>query len=113
MQPDAAVLEAGLAKVREICLALPETCEEVSHGHPTFFGPQKSFAVFGLYSASVAFKASFELQTTLEGDPRFFPTPYLSGAGWLSVKIDEETDWDLVRRLLQDSYHEVHKKKSR
>ncbi len=104
LQPDARVLEAALARVRNICLALPHTSETVSHGHPTFWAGKKTFAVFGLYSASVAFKASFEMHTTLDGDPRFFPTPYLASAGWLSVKLDADTDWDLVTRLLQASY---------
>jgi hypothetical protein len=29
--------EAILARLREICLALPETSERLSHGSPTFF----------------------------------------------------------------------------
>ena len=29
--------EAILSRIRELCLALPETSERLSHGHPTFF----------------------------------------------------------------------------
>lgn len=102
-QPDPAVVSAALERVREICLGLPGTSEKSSHGHPTFFAGRKSFAVFGLYSASVAFKAGLEQA----GDPRFFPTPYMAHQGWLSLRVDGGTDWDEVRGLLEDSYRRV------
>ena len=35
-----------LARLREVCLALPEAAEKVSHGHPNFY-TTKVFAVFG------------------------------------------------------------------
>ena len=34
---DEAERERVLARIREICLALPETSERLSHGAPTFF----------------------------------------------------------------------------
>ena len=30
-----------LGRIRELCLALPETSERLSHGHPTFFVREK------------------------------------------------------------------------
>ena len=33
--------EAVLNRIRELCLALPETSERLSHGHPTFFVREK------------------------------------------------------------------------
>ena len=35
-----------LARVRELCLALPESDEKVSHGRPAFF-TKKVFAYYG------------------------------------------------------------------
>lgn len=35
--PDPAERERALERVREICLALPETSERLSHSAPTFF----------------------------------------------------------------------------
>jgi uncharacterized protein YdhG (YjbR/CyaY superfamily) len=34
---DPAERDRVLARIREICLALPETSERLSHGTPTFF----------------------------------------------------------------------------
>lgn len=106
-QPDGKVLDAALERVRQICLAMPETSETTSHGHPTFWVGKKTFAVFGLYSPSVAFKAGFELIASLEEDSRFSPTPYMAQAGFISMRLDETTDWDLARELLEGSYRRV------
>ncbi len=38
--------EEHLARVRRICLALPEATEKLSHGEPTFFVAKKVFAMF-------------------------------------------------------------------
>lgn len=112
-QPDAQVLEGAVERLREICLALPEANEVISHGHPTFKAGKKSFAVYGIYSPSVAFKADLTLQTELEDDARFFPTPYMGHKGWLSLRIDDRTDWDEVSRLVRQSYLQVANKRQR
>lgn len=106
-QPEPAALAGYLERVRQICLALPETRETVAHGHPTFWAGKKTFAVFGLYSPSVAFKAGMDLHEALEGDPRIFPTPYMAHNGWLSLRLDGTTDWDEARDLLEHSYRQV------
>lgn len=110
-QPDGAALAKALARVRELCLALPETSETLSHNHPTFWAGKKSFAVYGLYSPSVAFKADMAMHNELEGDERFFPTPYMAKNGWLSIRLEEGTDWKLVERLLRHSFRQVATKK--
>lgn len=111
-QPAAASLEESLARVREICLSLPETSERLSHNHPTFYvAEKKSFAVYGLYSPSLAFKADMGLHEELRDDPRFFPTPYMAKNGWLSVRLDESTDWKLVERMVRHSYRLLAPKK--
>lgn len=106
-QPDKGVLMDALERVRKICLALPDTSETVSHGHPTFWAGKKTFAVFGIYSPSVAFKADFELINSLDGDPRFFPTPYMARAGFISLRLDASTDWDMARGILEDAHRRV------
>ncbi len=106
-QPDSEVLQDALERLREICQVLPETSETMSHGHPTFKVGKKSFAVYGIYSPSVAFKADVAWHAEVEGDDRFFPTPYLSHKGWLSVRIDGNTDWHQLRDLVRHSYKQV------
>jgi len=46
MKPEEAILK----KLRKICLALPDTEETVSFGHPTFRVRQKTFAVMEEYN---------------------------------------------------------------
>ncbi|MBM3464699.1 MAG: hypothetical protein FJX76_21590 [Armatimonadetes bacterium] len=106
-QPAPSVLQDALEKVRALCLALPETSETVSHGHPTFWAGKKTFAVYGLYSPSIAFKAGTEMHLELDGDARFSPTPYMAHGGWLSLRIDAHTDWEMARDLLRHSYWQV------
>jgi hypothetical protein len=38
--------EKYLARMRRICMALPQTTERLSHGEPTFFAGKKVFAMF-------------------------------------------------------------------
>lgn len=44
-------------------------------------------------------------------DWRFFPfwssrspTPYMANKGWLSISLDENTDWDVIGRFVRHSY---------
>ena len=106
-QPDSEVLEAAVARIRKFCLALPEATETISHGHPTFKAGKKSFAVYGIYSPSLAFKADRDMHVELEGDDRFFPTPYMANKGWLSMKVDEKTDWETLESMVLHSYRQV------
>jgi hypothetical protein len=111
--------EAVLAKLREICLGLPETSERLSHGAPTFFIREKRAFVmvmtdhhgdgrFALWCA-----APDGMQKMLvEADPkRFFVPPYVGHRGWLGVRLDRELHWDEVAGIAEDAYAEVAPKK--
>ena len=104
LQPADEVMQQTVGKLREVCLSLPRASETLSHGHPTFKVGKKSFAIYGIYSPSVAFKADIELHSELEGDERVFPTPYMANKGWLSISLDENTDWDVIGRFVRHSY---------
>ncbi|MBX3171809.1 MAG: MmcQ/YjbR family DNA-binding protein [Candidatus Eremiobacteraeota bacterium] len=103
-QPAAGILEDALERIREICLGLAGSQEKLSHGHPTFYTRKRSYAVYGIYSPSIAFKPDPARALSYAEDERFFPTPYLAHQGWLSFKIDADTDWELVRELVEGSY---------
>jgi hypothetical protein len=111
--------EAVLAKLREICLGLPETSERLSHGAPTFFIREKRAFVmvmtdhhgdgrFALWCA-----APDGMQKMLvEADPeRFFVPPYVGHRGWLGVRLDRGLRWDEVAGIAEDAYAEVAPKK--
>src|ERR1700737_2647089 len=97
--------ERVLEKVRSICLALPESREVEAWGHPTFRAGKKLFAAFGEDEGglTVGMKMAFERQDKLLKDDRFFPTPYAARQGWVSLRIDNQTDWDEVRGLVREA----------
>ena len=95
--------DSVLARLREICLALPETSERPSHGAPSFFIREKRcFAtvvddhhgdgIFGLWVAA----PTGNQEMLVAADPeRFFRPPYVGHRGWLGVRLDRgEVDRD-------------------
>ena len=100
---------SALAKVRAICLALPEAKEVEAWGHPTFRAGKKMFAGFGTDDdgLSLGFKMSYERQDELLKDSRFYPTPYAARLGWVSLRINSKTNWSEVAALLREAYCQV------
>ncbi|WP_153503314.1 MmcQ/YjbR family DNA-binding protein [Cumulibacter manganitolerans] len=103
-----------LARLREVCLALPEATEKTSHGHPVFH-TKKVFAVFGgvvkgdhasdRYAQSVLFLPDQLEHEALLQDERFFVPGYYGPAGWLGLDFrTAEPDWDEVGELVESSY---------
>jgi hypothetical protein len=105
--------EQPLERVRQICAALPETTERLSHGEPTFFVRGKVYVMFadnhhGDGRVAVWLPAPPGAQEALvEATPAtFFRPPYVGGRGWLGIilaAIDDdalrlyvETAWELV-----------------
>ena len=102
--------EKILARVRAICLALPEVTEVEAWGHPTFRAPKKMFAGFGEPNPgelTLGLKVGFDRQEVLLQDDRFFPTPYAAHQGWVSLKLSAKTDWDEVKELVREAYKQV------
>lgn len=94
-----------LARVRAICLALPETSTKLSHGQPSFAVAGKMFAYFsdnhhGDWRIAVLLKTSgLEEQAMLiEADPDlYYRPPHVGPAGWIGLRLDQgEPDWDHV-----------------
>jgi predicted DNA-binding protein (MmcQ/YjbR family) len=104
-----------LAKLREICLALPGVQEVKTWGHPTFQAGKKSFAVLDEYHGQlcICLKMTLPLQQLLLEDRRFFKTPYSGNKGWVSLIADERIKWKEVRDLVRESYDLVAKRNSR
>ena len=112
---DADARERTLARLREICLALPETSERPSHGEPTFFvRGKRAFAMLstnhhGDGRFAVWCAAPEGVQAMLvDADPeRFFVPPYVGHRGWLGVRLDRGLDWDELAGIVEDAYAEV------
>jgi hypothetical protein len=107
--------EQTLARIRELCLALPEVSERLSHGAPTFFVRGKRAFVMVLTNHhgdgrfAIWCAAPSGLQETLvEADPeRFFRPPYVGHRGWLGVRLDRDLDWEELAGIVEDAYAEV------
>ena len=107
--------EAALAKVRDICLALPETNERPSHGQPTFFiRDKKTFVMFlddhhgdGRLALWVAAAPGVQAEMVDEEPERFFVPPYVGHRGWLGVRLDRRPDWEEVAGICADAYRQV------
>jgi hypothetical protein len=107
--------DAVLVRIREICLALPETSERLSHGAPTFFvrGKRAFVMVLSNHHGDGRFAiwcaAPDGLQRLLvESEPeRFFVPPYVGHRGWLGVRLDRRLDWDELAGIVEDAYGEV------
>jgi predicted DNA-binding protein (MmcQ/YjbR family) len=95
-----------LAKLREICLALPGAEETITFGHPTFRATGKAFAVLEEYKGelSIAFRVERSLQDVFLKDPRFYRTPYVGKHGWVSLRVSSRFHWSEVRELLAESH---------
>jgi hypothetical protein len=107
--------EGTLQRLREICLALPETSERLSHGAPTFFIRDKRAFLMVLTDHhgdgrfAIWCAAADGMQAMLvEADPdKFFVPPYVGHRGWLGVRLDHSLDWDELAGIAEDAYAEV------
>lgn len=104
-----------LARLRAICLALPEAQEKLSHGEPAWFaGKGKVFAMLddhhhGAAHLSVWLPAGLGGQEALvASDPkRYFRPPYVGNSGWVGVVLDTRPDWRVVAWLVEQAYRKV------
>src|SRR3982751_754816 len=103
-----------LARLREVCLALPETSERLSHGAPTFFvrGKRAFLMVLTDHHGDGRFAiwcaAAPGMQAMLvESDPeRFFVPPYVGHRGWLGFRLDRGLDPDALAGIAEGAYAE-------
>ncbi len=107
--------DRALKGVRDICFALPEVSERLSHGSPAWFiRGKKTLAMFvddhhgdgilGIWCP--AFPGVQEELVEQEPD-RFFRPPYVGPSGWVGVRLDRAVDWNEIREILADSYRKV------
>ncbi len=96
-----------IARLRRICMALPDVTEKVAWGEPTWRVRGRMFAMCDTYHhgsphLSVHIAAPPDAQQALiESDPeRFFRPPYTGGKGWVGIILDTGPNWDMVASLV-------------
>jgi len=107
-----------LQRLRELCLALPETSERLSHGEPTWFVREKktfvTYAnhhhddVLGFWCAA---PEGVQGKLVSSAPDRFYVPPYVGHRGWLGVRLDVELNWDEIADIVEDAYRMVAPKK--
>jgi hypothetical protein len=101
---------APVARIRAICLALPEVVEKPfgDHTAPAFRVRDKFFVMAGEDGSTMNVKAPKGVQGVLvASDPeRFFVPRYVGHIGWVGVRLDlpAEPDWDEVAEMITESY---------
>ena len=96
------------ARLRRLCLSLPETRETASWGHPNFRAGRAIFCAFEIIDdrPSVAFRLSAADVDRMLRRRGFFATPYGRGL-WVSAWLDDKIDWKLIAGLAETSYRSV------
>jgi len=97
-----------IARVRTLCLALPEAVEQPFGGHtaPSFRIGGKLFVMTSEDGTAMVFKAPPGIQQALvESDAaRFFVPAHVGHKGWVGARLDVEHDWEEMAELIEDSY---------
>ena len=105
--------EAVLARLRALCLALPEVEEKISHGAQAFQAGGRMFAYFrhnhhgdGMTVVCVKTGGRDEQEMLMEADPDVFSLPaYLAPSGWIAMDLAAtDADWDHVAARLARSH---------
>jgi hypothetical protein len=103
--------ERTLARLRALCLAMPNATESINHGRPAFYVRDKTFVMFmddhhrdG--RLAIWCKAPPGAQSMIvEGDPeRYFVPPYVGPSGWIGARLDRRPDWSAIEALVAESY---------
>jgi hypothetical protein len=98
--------EEHIERVRQICVALPETTEKLSHGEPTFFVRRKVYAMFSNNHhndghIAVTIPAAIGVQQALieANSEKFYRPPYVGIRGWVGIELKRVTDEELSLHL--------------
>jgi predicted DNA-binding protein (MmcQ/YjbR family) len=103
-----------LARMRAICLALPDTKETLTWGEPHFRVGEKIFAGYGGHKGkmTIGFKLTKPHAEAVIHDPRFERAPYVGKHGWVSMDASKVTDWGQVAAMIHESYELIAPKAS-
>lgn len=104
---------SAIDRLREICLALPETSEVEAWGEPTFRVKGKIFAMHASAGthhgagrpAVWILSVSMDQDLVLRARPdRYFKPPYVGPSGWIGAWLDKNPPWSEIAELLRDGW---------
>jgi hypothetical protein len=95
------------ARLRAICLELPEANEELMRRGPSYRVADKIFALerpWGDWLALWCKVPEGSREILLQAEPtRFFIPPYFGAKGWIGVGLDEKADWREIEAFVRRS----------
>ncbi len=107
-----------LERVRGICLSIPHTLEKISHGAPTFFTPERVFAMVadnhhGDGHVAIWIPAGPGVQAALIAEEPlvYFRPPYVGVAGWVGVELSGVDD-EQLGALIREAFRLIAAKKT-
>ena len=96
-------LPTNIERLRQICLALPETHEEITWGSDLTLRVRGKIFCFPGETATTI-KVPKDALIGLLDDPRFTLAAYVGRFGWLTMQLVEPVDWAEVEGLVRGSY---------
>lgn len=109
-----------LERVREICLAFPESSEVEAWGEPTFRVKGKIFAMHASASThhGAGRQAIWIMSDSTTQDllmrarpTQYFKPPYVGPNGWVGAWLDGKPIWSEINELLRDAFRKRAPKK--
>ncbi len=104
-----------LQKMREICLALPDTKETLTWGSPHFRVGEKIFAGYSEEDGrlSIGFKLEKpHAEARIANDSRFTRAKYVGQHGWVTMDLADAEGWGEVEELILESFHLIAPKRT-
>ena len=103
------------ARLHEICDALPDVSNRISHGETAWFVSRgkrsRQFATTSDHhhddrnAIVMAAPPGVQQQLVADRPSLYFRPPYVGAQGWLGVFLDtDQLDWDLVERHIEDAH---------
>ncbi|MET0499222.1 MAG: MmcQ/YjbR family DNA-binding protein [Steroidobacteraceae bacterium] len=98
--------QAVLKGMRKVCLALPETAEDLQLGVPVWRAGKKAFAsiYYDQQRLTLSFWVGVERQAMMTREERFRIPLNLGHNGWIALDVTDECEWDEVYELALNSY---------
>jgi predicted DNA-binding protein (MmcQ/YjbR family) len=95
-----------MTSMRKICLALPDTSEDVQFGQPVWRAGKKVFARAACYDERwrVSFWVGVHAQLLMTDDPRYTIAPYMGHNGWIALDAATKHDESELQSLALASY---------
>ena len=96
----------NLARLRKVCLALPDAHVVEAWEHPTFRIRNKIFCVWGGYAEdpNITLKVGKPALGIFLEDKRFWKASHIGNQGWISMSAKGDLDWEELTELVKGSY---------